>query len=68
MTDFQRFITLLESFGFKASNDSVWCLDHNAYSIKDNNVIIGSGSGYSGFYHIFEFDAQQKFIDHAGLE
>jgi ribonucleotide reductase beta subunit family protein with ferritin-like domain len=60
MNDKQKLLELLKSFAFVEKQSE----EGSCYSFEGDDVLLHSGTGYSGFYCIFHFDEQGKFTEH----
>jgi hypothetical protein len=71
MSDKEKLIELCVSLGLSESiiNPARYDLiEDNCFAIDGNHIVVGSGSGYTGFYAIFSFDDNDKIIEHALME
>lgn len=72
MSDRDRYIEFLHSLGFKQKSEggtsSIYTIADDEYLVLGNEIYLGSGKGYSGFFSWFEFDESGKFVTHGAAE
>lgn len=71
MNDRERYIEFLHSLGFKQVDggvSSIYTIADDEYLIIGNEIYLGSGKGYSGFFSWFEFDENGKYLTHGAAE
>ncbi len=68
MTDKETLITLLQKMKLKPSNCSLGDCLWDEYYVAPDKVILGKGTGYSGFHVIFNFDAEGNILNHGVYE
>lgn len=71
MNDRERYIEFLHSLGFKQKEggvSSIYTIADDEYLIINNEIYLGSGKGYSGFFSWLEFDENGKYMTHGAAE
>lgn len=72
MTDREKLISICESLGLKRIENpgpgKALCLGHKEFTETPEAIVIGEGSGYSGFFAEFEFDEHGKATLHGFFE
>lgn len=70
MTDKEKYIEFLKSIGFKehTENKDIYSILDDHYLLLDDEIYLGSGRGYSGFFSWLEFDKDGKYVTHGAAE
>ena len=65
MTDREQLIATFNAIGVKIDERAPW--DDPQEPRPESDVVI-SGSGYTDFYHLFEFDEVGRLVKHGSYE